>query len=1093
LEIHRVCPTCSKSFASTTRTCPGDGASLDVQDPLVGTILDGKYRVENLVGRGGMGAVYRATQMALSRAVAVKVLAARSKPNSSAEERFRREARAIALLKHPNIVTVYDFGVTSDALAYIVLEYLAGRSLREELRRRGRIGIGEAVTIVAQVCQAASAAHAEGIVHRDLKPENVFVEATANGPVVKVFDFGIAKLGDGRYPDFERITQAGAYIGTPKYAAPEQAEGREIDARADIYAIGCMFYELVAGRAPFEARSAAALVLKHATEQPVPLGSFVPDVPNDVEYAVQRALQKHPDDRFQTARDFAKAILASRDLSSWPSDSSTPDASSSEVPPILSDGRDAVEARTETSNHEMVRGVPRPLTSFVGRSSELLETRRLVLASRLVSLAGPGGIGKTRLAIETALAMASRFPDGVWFVDLASLSDPSRVARAVADVLEVKETPGEIAIDSLCEALGERRLLIVLDNCEHVVTTAAAAADSIVRRCPNTHILITSQETLGVSGETVVRVSSLAVPRRSDATSVGSVADLGSVRLFEERAAARLTGFRVDSSNFRAVAEICSRLDGIPLAIELAASRVAVLSVEQILERLKDRFRLLTGGGRTLMPRQQTLRAAMDWSFGLLVPSEQALLRRLSVFSGSFALAAAEGICADSEVPEADVLDHIARLVDKSLVAVVDPEKNRYRLSDTIREYSWERLRDAQEEERFFEAHLDWYSEEARALGATVFPPDDPDWFVVPELDHDNYRAALAWTKRHGTLTIKGARLCSFLGRFWAQRGFWSEGLANLRAALDAYPANDPALLARIYSWVGSIEYRFANFDVARDNFGKALELRRSIGDLDGQAVALVRIGEIDQLTGQLDAATREYESALEIFRETRCDKGILGALTYLGTTALDRDNIDRADDLFREVMTVASRTGNRHAVAISNHNLGEVSWRRGDLATARSRLRDAVALGREQGNKRFVAHSLVALGLVDCDARYHDEALRSLREALAIIGELGDKRGLCYALDALAAVEASQGAFVRALRLVGFADAERDRLGLKLTNSEREFRERHLAKARESIDADLQARLDDDGRRLTAESAVSLALNPHDRETTASLETNAG
>jgi predicted ATPase/serine/threonine protein kinase len=1077
VEGARECSICGRTYEDATRLCPIDGTPLRPIDPFVGQIVDAKYRIDRLIGRGGMGAVYRATQIALARTVAIKFLAPRSVPSSISDGRFHREARAIARLKHPNIVTVYDFGITSEGTAYLVLEYLAGRSLRDELRARGQLPASEAAPLVAQICAAAAAAHDAGIIHRDLKPDNVFVETTASGPVVKVFDFGIAKLhGDSLSGNMD-ITQAGAYVGTPKYAAPEQADAREVDGRADVYAIGCLLYELIAGRAPFEARTAAGLMLKHATELPRPLREFVSEIPLALDSAILRALEKRPEDRFQSATEFAQSLVSLRQFSVWSSgvaSSNTPVGGQSDTSSTsdVTNADDTKEARASVN-----RTVPQPATSFVGRSSEVAEVRRLLASSRLVTLAGPGGIGKTRIAIEVANALAPRFYDGVWFVDLASLTDPARVAQAIAVTLGIPETSGIVAVDALCASIGERRMLVVLDNCEHIVTSVAAVVDSLVRRCPGVRLLATSQETLGVAGETIFRVPSLGLPRRSIAASASSVASFGAVALFVERATARVSSFRLDSSNSPAVAEICRRLDGIPLAIELAAARISVLSIQQIQERLKDRFRLLTGGGRTLMPRQQTLRATMDWSFGLLVPQEQALLRRLSVFSGTFSLVAVEGICVDEVVSEIEVLDLIARLVDKSLVAVVDPEQNRYRLSDTIREYAWEKLENAGEEERYFDAHRDWYVEYARGIGGSLFPPDDPLWFVTPELEYDNIRAVLAWTRRHGRFTDHGIRLCSYLGRFWQQRGYWSEGRAYLVDALEAAPPDDLALVARLNSWIGSIDYRRGEFHLARTHFVEALTIREKIGDVVGSAINYAHLGELDQLAGDLDSAVAWFERALESFRREGSVKGELGALSFLGIVSLDMNDLDRAEEVFLNVKDVGYRSANRHAIAVSFHNLGEIAWRRGDLTSAREQLRESIALAREQGNKRLVGHTLVSLGRVECDAGAPDDSAAAFIEALGLLTDLGDKRGICYALEGCACVESLRGSFERALLLGGFVEAMREQLHLAIADVERDTRERHLVRAIRALGPEASARLTERGRTIAVESAVALAL----------------
>ena len=435
----------------------------------------------------------------------------------------------------------------------------------------------------------------------------------------------------------------------------------------------------------------------------------------------------------------------------------------------------------------MAGNLPAQLSTFVGRDRELAAVRALVESSRLVTITGPGGIGKTRLALQVAAALLDGSGDGVWLVELAPVAGPELVARTVAAVLGVREEPGRPVLDTLADAVGDRSLLVVLDNAEHVLGAAAKLADAMVRSCPRASLLVTSREPLGISGEHVFRVPPLAVPPAGLAAP-GPLAAFESVQLFAERAAMHRQGFVLDEANAAVVASVCVRLDGIPLALELAAARLGSLSVPEISSRLDHRFRLLTGGSRTALPRHQTLRALIDWSYDLLTPEEQILLDRLSVFAGGWTLEAAEAVTSQGDAGEWQVLDRLAALVDKSLVQADETRgSTRYRLLETVRHYAAERLarRPGAELDQSRAAHRDYYLSLVETADTHLRGPDEAAWLDRLEAEFDNIRAALAYSLADPGSAEPGLRLATGLRWFCQMRGHGGEILEALTVLLE--------------------------------------------------------------------------------------------------------------------------------------------------------------------------------------------------------------------------------------------------------------------------------------------------------------------
>ncbi|MCC6627819.1 MAG: AAA family ATPase [Chloroflexi bacterium] len=636
--------------------------------------------------------------------------------------------------------------------------------------------------------------------------------------------------------------------------------------------------------------------------------------------------------------------------------------------------------------------LPAPLTPFVGRDGELAELVAALGASgaRLVTLSGEGGSGKTRLALQAAGALRAAFPDGAWLVELDALSDPSLIPSAVASALGLVEDRNRPSLDAPIDFLAGRRALLLLDNCEHLVAAAADTAHQLLRRCPRLLILATSRERLGVSGETVWLVPAMTLPP-PDATDPAELAQYDAVRLFVARAAVALPGFALTPDNAAAVAQVCRRLDGIPLALELAAARVRRLRVEQIAARLDDRFTLLTGGDRTATPRQQTLRGLIDWSHDLLPPHEQRLLRRLSVFAGGFTPAAAEAIC-DPE-GEGGVPDALEMLADKSLVVAARAagSEARYSLHETIRHYGREKLRDAGETADMQTRHAAYYTQ----LLEDALPRTDYDdrWFerlAWLEAEHGNWSAMLNRALGAGTIDAAwGVRVAARLAPFWLMHGRLIEGRLHMQAALDRAGAAPPAIRAALTLWMATLMIR------EWEPRGKALAARgvalfRQLDDPTGVAWGLIVLSLSDLNARETAAQPAE---ALALAEAAGDDCLRMGAHYVLARLALRAGSFDEAATNGERALALARATGNRLREPYLLRVLGVIASWHGDSPRARSRFDEALALTRELHVQGWMqAHILNSLGE---DARRHgdfDGALAHYRAALEMATRIGDR-----------------------------------------------------------------------------------------------------
>jgi non-specific serine/threonine protein kinase len=720
--------------------------------------------------------------------------------------------------------------------------------------------------------------------------------------------------------------------------------------------------------------------------------------------------------------------------------------------------------------------LPLQRTSFVGRDGELAAARRLLETTRLLTLTGTGGCGKTRLALALAETIRETYPDGVWLVELATLADPGLLPKAIAVALGVPEQPREPIQITLAAFLRSRCLLLVLDNCEHLIAACARLADDLLLTCPTLRVLATSREALGIPGEVAWRVPSLTLPDRGRVSPnqpdpAPILLGAEAAQLFVERARAVEPGFSVTPENARAIAEICWRLDGIPLALELAAARVKVLSVEQIAARLDDRFQLLTGGSRTALPRQQTLRATLDWSYHLLTDPERALFRRLSVFAGGFTLDAAEAVWADN------VLDLVSQLVDKSLILVEKRRgEARYRLLETVRQYAEEKPSEAGEAETARRRHRDWCLSLAEQALPEILGPDQQRWLDRLEDDHDNLRAALARSLANPLDAPLLLRLAAALGLFWRLRGHHREGIGWLDAALARSGATPTVERARALDMLGHLEWLEGNVDRARPLLEESVAQARIVGKRSLLAMSLRHLGYLLGGLGDWAGVRPLIEEAVAVGREAGDKREVAAALHVLAVLLTREDTPTAIESLLVESLANARESGDPIAMCLATLGLSWVCHQRAEFARARQHLEETLVLARRSDVRWpvLVAH----LGLGDLAAAEQDlvGALNRYRPALRML--IHEERGhAAYALDRCAMVCAARGQYRRAAHLFGAASAM-PRISASFflfvgsTGAEKDFAAAGLALGETEFAAAWA-----DGRAMTPEQALEYAL----------------
>jgi predicted ATPase/tRNA A-37 threonylcarbamoyl transferase component Bud32 len=1012
----------------------------------------GTYEIIEQLGAGGMGEVYRARDTRLGREVAIKTVLLQHHSQNEALARFEMEARSASALNHPNIVTIYELGCV-DHTHFIAMELVRGETIRE-LLASGPIPFRKTIAIAAQVADALARAHEIGVVHRDLKPDNLMVSVDG---AAKILDFGLAKLlAVDQPPNADvstSISKDGAVMGTLAYMSPEQANGENLDFRSDQFSFGSVLCEMVTGVPAFQKKTPAETAAAILRDEPERMAFRMLPAPAPFIWIVERCLAKDPMQRYASTRDLARDLAAVRDrLADAPVQHSEPRPSN----------------------------LPVPRTAFIGREPEAAALRQLLGRDdvRLITLTGPGGIGKTRLALQVAGEIGDQFSSGVCFVSLSIVGEPGLIASTIAQALGVREIGNQSAQESLKDYFGELDLpmLLLLDNFEHLVSAAPVISD-LLSVGPKLKVVVTSQSPLHIYGEHEFPVPPLALPDPKSLPHLDVLSRLPAIALFVERARAVKHDFALTKENASAVAAVCARLDGLPLAIELAAARIKLLSPTAMLARLESCLNLLTGGARDLPTRQQTLRGTVDWSYSLLNPAEQTLFHRLSVFLGGCTLEAVEAVCDTAGDLGLDVLDGMASMVDKSLAQQVEEAAGeaRFVMLSTIREYALERLAASDDVAATRRSHAAYYLvlAEEGALEAAAHP----EWLDRFEVEHDNFRAALEYLIKIGDADW-GLRLGAALFRFWETREYLTEGrnrIARLLALEGA--AERPRLRARLLFADAVLAGEQGDYTSAQQLFEDSLETCLELNDNRGVAVALNALAVNARDRGELATACFLFERCIAAWRDAGDAADVARALSNLANVTKLQGEPARASSLYDECLAIFRKVGDVAGIAWTLNYQGDVAREGNDLAAARSFYEQSLAAFSLSRDGWGIASALSDLASLSWDEGDNNEARRLYGESIRMFQNLGHRRGIARVLECLAANAAAQSNAEQSLRFAGAAAALRQRLGTPLTPAEQHKMEKVLEFARRTLGnaAGLTAWME--GWALPVEQAIQEAL----------------
>nr|WP_271209706.1 protein kinase [Rhodococcus wratislaviensis]GLK34419.1 hypothetical protein GCM10017611_12660 [Rhodococcus wratislaviensis] len=983
------------------------------------------------IGRGGFGIVYRCTQTALERTVAVKVLTADLDEQN--RERFMREQRATGRLTgHPNIVNILHADVTDNGRPFIVMPYYARGSVDARIRERGPLPLDDVLRLGVKMAGALDAAHGLGILHRDVKPANILFTDYGEPALA---DFGIAHIAGG----FE--TTAGVVTGSPAFTAPEVIAGRRATASADVYGLGATLFTAITGHAAFERRSGEHLMAQflRITSEPVP-DPREHGISEDVSALIERAMASDPAAR-PSAAELSRHLRESQlrhgcvvdEMAMYSEPGTAPGVAYVGEP----SGRGASPSPSWSADSSRGGNLPLELTSFVDRRTELTAATNALTSARLLTLTGTGGVGKTRLALRIATKVRRDFADGITLVELGELRDELLLAGVVANALGLRDQSARPIREVLVEFLAGREQLLVLDNCEQLVAAAATLTETLLHTCPRLRILATSREPLGIGGEAVLLIPPLGVPDPDHLPRKTGGND--AVTLFAERGAAAAPGFEVTDDNRVTIARICQRLDGLPLPIELAAARLRAMTPEQILQRLTDRYLLLTRGSRDAPSRQQTLRMCIDWSYDLCTPAEQRLWAQLSVFAGSFDLDAAEQVC-DPDLTTQELLDTVTYLVDKSILTREPAGATvRFRMLETVREYGRDKAQESGEYTELSERHRDWCERLVLDMESQWISSRELALITTLVREHPNLRDALEFCVSESPDT--GLRIVAALYPFWLSRGLFSEG----RRWLDRLLAHSPS--------------------APTADRAKALFLDSLMSGIQGDAQATAAL--VDEAHA-LAARTRDPLTRAHI-------DGALGYAALFGGHALDaRAHLEKA------VQTYTKRNDVVEVVALTG--LGSADEFLGDTEQAIDCYERVLAITGARGESVFRSYSLWGLAVAVWRRGERERGVQFLEQALQLDLEVNDRFNASLCLQALAWIAAEDQDVRRAVVLMGASQELSRSVGrpMVLLPNLSEYQDEFDGATRRALSTQVFASAHRDGAALTFDAAVAYALGQH-------------
>lgn len=998
-----------------------------------------QYTIISAIGSGGMGDVFLAEDTKLGRRTALKFLSAEFASDRQHLERFFREARASSSLNHPNICTIYEINDSVDP-PFIAMEFVEGETVAKMIVLRRRT-IAESLEIVVQAADALAEAHANGVIHRDVKPANIIVNTRGR---VKILDFGLAKRvfasGDPAAAQF--TTHAGVVLGTASYMAPEQARGLEVDHRSDIWSLGVCLYEMLTGTVPFKGETAADTFALILTREPLPPSAFVPEVSAELDAVVLQTLKRKREDRFQSVEEFAARIKTIgafyNEIDTHRTNGPISDEPTEVFATAPTEHNPALATEEEVARKSNPNNLTATFERIIGRENDIALLCELLLepGTRLVTLTGIGGTGKTTLSRAVAGRVLPKFKDGVFFIEMADVSRPEVVAATIAQPLGIKEEAGRPVIDLLKDHLSNKEMLLVIDNFEQVIDAAPQIA-ALLTDTATLKVLVTSRELLRLTAEVEYQVPPLSLPE-TKGKPFEELRENEAIMLFAERARAARPGFSLTRENITDVAAICSRLDGLPLAIELAAARAKILSPAAILSKLENRLNLLTGGARDLPERQKTMRGAVMWSYDLLNEDERQVFGELSVFSGGFRLDSAEYVCGRSEGQlSTELLDILASLIDKSLIIRKElPDgESRFRMLEVVRELALETLAERGRLDEIRRRHAGFFTD----LGATAEPllqsAESAVWLSRLEEEHDNLRAAMDW----GLVNEPemAVRLAVSVRNYWLVHSHLTEGFGWLKAASETGFDPPPQLKFKLLNGLGLAARFRGDLATARQAYEAGLAAGEEAGDRQGTALSNRGLGLVAMQQGDHAAARIYFDAGLAISRELEDKYGVAMSLSFLGDLARTEDRYADAKPMFEEAVQLFRILENKTAVSDALNNLGAAEYCLGDTKNA---------------------------------AEHFSEALRSAHE-------LSNRITISCSLDGLAAIAAGLGDGTKAAWLSGAADRLREMVGYKIEPAEAKLRDRYRTSLLVNFSVDELKTLAAQGAAWPMEKAVNEAL----------------
>ncbi|MDV7353253.1 protein kinase [Rhodococcus oxybenzonivorans] len=935
------------------------------------------------IGKGGFGVVYKCAQPDLDRVVAVKVLTADLDEINRA--RFFREQRAMGRLTgHPNIVSILHVGTTGSGRPYLVMPYYSRDSLEMRVRREGPMTQSEALRVGVKIAGALETAHRAGILHRDVKPGNILL--TDYGEPV-LTDFGIAHIAGGFH------TATGTVTGSPAYTAPEVLGGGTPSAASDIYGLGATLFCAVTGHAAFERRSGEQVVAQflRITTQAAP-DPREHGVDSDVSSVIESAMAANPRDRPATAAEFGEQLRQVQLREGFPVDDMA----------LPGEPDNVRRPQPGPTSRMPARKIPLETTSFVGRRRELDETKRMLSDARLVTLTGIGGVGKTRLALRLAADLNGQFRDGAVLVELGELQDQSLLVSAVAAAVGIRDHSSRFLVDVIIEQLIPKNMLLVLDNCEHLVDAVAVLTETLIRTCGELKIVATSREPLGIGGEAVLRVPPLTVPDAETDSLASTPSEYDGVMLFMERATAAVPGFELTDDNRPTITRICQRLEGLPLPIELAAARLRALSLDQVLQRLTDRYRLLTVGSRGAPTRQQTLRLSVDWSYDLCTPRERQVWARVSVFAGVFELDDANGICGLGMSPE-DLLDALASLVDKSILIREEWGTTVcFRMLETLREYGREKAEETAEFADLRRRHHDWYQRLVVEAEAEWISAYQLEWITRLERENSNLREALEFSlARDDDAAIESSlTMTATLLLFWLTRGRFNEGRNWLGRALARKTQDSTAERVKALYAASVLAEIQGDLSVAADFVAEGEAL---VAQMPGDKVTHARIAHADGLyaiySGDLPRACSRLEEALRVFKEEQDSALHVWTLMMLGLAYQLNGDAPRAIACHEQVLTITKSRGESVYRSYSLWARGVAAVQQDDFDGAEPHLEQCLRLTRRVDEPLTAAVCLEALSWIACRRQTYERAAVLMGAAEAMGRSVGSSAVLFHNL----------------------------------------------------------------------------------------------